>query len=1227
MNLFETTIQRGAQGRWPVVVEQSTAGTFLPVRTEGALQLDLAEFKTQLISQVTPLDYGTLLGQALFRDGIRDAFVQALAKSDGQMHVLINVQAEDLQTIRWERLAGPFGDDWEVLARTQWTPFSINVSAPNARRFTPLHPWDLRALVVVASPAGINDYHLLPFDAAAAVAAARDALGRIPCDVLVSSSQETSDLPTLDVICERLTRGRYTILHVVCHGRLIPAISSSRPEAVLYLSRSDGTVGPVEGSQLLNRLRSLQPNCIPVFAFFAACESAREPEHAAFSSLSRLLLSDSKLDMHAVLGMTEQISISTAKALTGAFYRWLREHGHIDRALVEACAGLGERPDVYVPVLHSRLRAQCLFADPGNSVRQPGLEDLKISDCMLPRPVGTPTFFGRLEELDALNRAWESSSTHVVVVNAAGGVGKTRLVREWRSRKAYLGWYDFERVFDWSFYSQGTREYGVPSSDDFFTEALTFFGDPGMARSRAIPVDKAARLAELVAQRRSLLVLDGLEPMQAPPHWPDSERGRLQDRALAALLKKLADRNCGLCIVTTREGIPDLDDWIDKTVMYLGKRASEQSRYPTLENLTGNDGVALLQTIGVRGGLNDLRQAVKEYRGHALALQLLGRYLVLAKHWDIRRRDRVNLQMADDDTMNGHAFRVIMAYERWFSPRPFYLRRFIGWLLPKTREMRRSETRRRCQLAILRLLGLFDRPADFERLKVLATGPALPEVTEPLIGLAEDDLNLSLSALEETGLITVLWVQDALPTRRAGAVDTHPLIREYFAHQLRAHFPNAWKMGNSRLADYLRSRVTQQLPETIEELELLFQAAAHICLAGNYRSALRDLYRARIVRGDLGHATRKFGLFSSELAFLRRFFHQGSEKFIPELRDEEDQTLVYRSVGFNLAASGRMDEGLRLLGLALELADRRGDSYQAAITARNMANFAMNSGDIDRAISVLTANLHHADATSDLFMPVGFRCSLGYARYFQEGPGECVLALFQEAWQRNKTRLDQSPLELPMFQYYEVLLGAERAQEVIQLIDERHRPGAPELTVTGEALDQLALAMAQVALGRLTDAEQTMSANEGLVRQSGRPEFLARWHMIRVDLLLRSHGRQIANERVMLAIATSLNEADEISERGRFDLLRIEYLRLRAWHDRVSGKPETQVTTSLDQAQEVANRGRMRLRLADIALDRARLLYDRNALDLAQALVEQLSYRGRSADLVEASYIVGVRSS
>jgi hypothetical protein len=75
------------------------------------------------------------------------------------------------------------------------------------------------------------------------------------------------------------------------------------------------------------------------------------------------------------------------------------------------------------------------------------------------------------------------------------------------------------------------------------------------------------------------------------------------------------------------------------------------------------------------------------------------------------------------------------------------------------------------------LLGLFDRPADAGCLKALWKVPAIPDLTEPLVGTSEAHRNLAFSRLQDAKLLTV-------NRDTAGALlvlDAHPLLREYFA--------------------------------------------------------------------------------------------------------------------------------------------------------------------------------------------------------------------------------------------------------------------------------------------------------------------------------------------------------------------------------------------------------------------------------------------------------------
>jgi energy-coupling factor transporter ATP-binding protein EcfA2 len=355
MNTFEITVQRILGTDWPVVVEQSAAGAFLPVRHEGSLQLNLAE----LTSQSTPRDYGDLLGKALFRDQVRDAFVQALARSDDRLHVLLFIEDADLRTLRWERLCAPLAGRWDFLGLNQRVPFSLYLPSLTDQRFPPIGRRDLRALILVASPQDPeNKYRLAPFDVATTVAGVQAALGEIPADVLAAVEWAVGT-PTLDALCERITAEHYTLLHIVCHGWHKP----DDGETILYLAKADNTVDPVSGKRLLERLGRLRAaRGLPHFAFLSACESAVPEASAALGGLAQRLVHDPELGMPAVLAMTEKVSIVTAQRLAEAFYRRLREHGEPDRALVEACAGLAERHDVNVPALYSRLGGRPLFS-------------------------------------------------------------------------------------------------------------------------------------------------------------------------------------------------------------------------------------------------------------------------------------------------------------------------------------------------------------------------------------------------------------------------------------------------------------------------------------------------------------------------------------------------------------------------------------------------------------------------------------------------------------------------------------------------------------------------------------------------------------------------------------------------------------------------------------------------------------------------------------------------
>ncbi|MCP4659246.1 MAG: hypothetical protein GY856_27875, partial [bacterium] len=223
-----------------------------------------------------------------------------------------------------------------------------------------------------------------------------------------------------------------------------------------------------------------------------------------------------------------------------------------------------------------------------------------------------------------------------------------------------------------------------------------------------------------------------------------------------------------------------------------------------LSHLDDAAGAELLRSLDVDGSDEELSSAVNDLGGHALALTLLGTYLRDVHGGDLRCRDELpGLMYAEKQ--GGHARRVMTSYERWLGDDP--------------------------ALAILRLLGLFDRPAASEAIASLRQEPAIPGLTDRLQGLDVRDWRLALARLRRARLIA------KTDPGRPGTLDAHPLVREHFANQLQDESPEAWREGNSRLYEHFKA-TAKEYPETLEEMAPLYAAVTHGCRAGRYQETL-----------------------------------------------------------------------------------------------------------------------------------------------------------------------------------------------------------------------------------------------------------------------------------------------------------------------------------------------------------------------------------------------------
>ncbi len=560
-------------------------------------------------------------------------------------------------------------------------------------------------------------------------------------------------------------------------------------------------------------------------------------------------------------------------------------------------------------------------------------------------PIPGPHFVGRETEIERLFKAWDDPAVHVLTLVAFGGVGKSALVTRWLDRMAADGWRGASRVLTESFYSQGMED-RVTSAEPFIDRALRFFGDPDPKAGSLH--DRGARLAYLIRKDRSLLVLDGIEPLQYPPGRPEIE-GRLKDPGLAALLKGLAADNPGLCVVTTRERIADL--------------AGSQLTAPQipLEELDPDAAVALLRQLGVDGRESELRAAAEEFKHHALTLTLLGNFLRRAHGSDVRKRREIDLQRADEK-QGGHATRVIAAYARWLGEGP--------------------------ELVILRLLGLFDRPAEAGALKALRAAPPIPGLTEPLVDLSNEDWHLATATLRDHSLLA------AVDPREPETLDAHPIVRACFADELENYRPGAWQEGNRRLYEHLR-QAAPDLPDTLEAMQPLYAAVVHGCRAGRQQEALDEVYKRRIQRRNEFYSSRKLGAFGSELTALAAFFDRPWSQ--PSTRlTAAAQAFVLHEAALDLRALGRLAEAIEPMQAALGAAIAQEDWTHAAVGASSLSELTLTLGDVPRAVAFGEQSVELADRSGDAFERLGNRSTWADALH-QAGRREESAAAFREA--------------------------------------------------------------------------------------------------------------------------------------------------------------------------------------------------------------------------------------
>jgi tetratricopeptide (TPR) repeat protein len=387
---------------------------------------------------------------------------------------------------------------------------------------------------------------------------------------------------------------------------------------------------------------------------------------------------------------------------------------------------------------------------------------------------------------------------------------------------------------------------------------------------------------------------------------------------------------------------------------------------------------------------------VGEFEGHALAMTLLGSYLAVVYGGDIRQRDKI-ARLTKERKQGGHARRVMESYERWFQGQP--------------------------ELDILRLMGLFDRPAEGGAIEALRAKPAIPGLTSELQGLSHEDWQYAVNNLRAARLLA------GEDPHQPDTLDCHPLVREHFGGKLQESHPKAWQEAHSRLYEYYQSQAPEY-PDTIEEMAPLYAAVAHGCQACRHQEALDEVYWQRIQRRDEAFNTRKLGALGAELAALSGFFDPPWLQPVAGLR-EGSKAFVLTEVGFDLRALGRLAEAVQALQAGQKSNIAREDWTNAARQAGNLSELTLTSGNLAQALEHAQQSAELADRSGDAFLRMAMRTALADALH-QAGRLSEAEAAFREAEEMQKESQPEYPLlySLPGFQFCDLLLGQGEVREV-----------------------------------------------------------------------------------------------------------------------------------------------------------------------------------------------------
>ncbi len=526
-------------------------------------------------------------------------------------------------------------------------------------------------------------------------------------------------------------------------------------------------------------------------------------------------------------------------------------------------------------------------------------KNLKVNLMQL-SPTNFKKLYGMGNKIKDLSKLISKGSTSLIAIKGVAGSGKTSLVT-FLLNKIAPEYYESEYVFCWTFSkksSMSSESSGLESSTNFWDSALRFFNYEGPESKSNI--DKARALFSELQDKKCILFIDNLEYLQRGTS--NDSMGCFADDVMRGFLAMICREHLksGSTVITaSRLPFPELDQFRNNSDNYVVINEKDL-------RMKDEAGLKLIESNEIKGSRKQKISLVKKMGGHGLTLDLACR-AIAGQQIDISKAQRI-IERNED--------RIAAVAE-------FYIE---TWEQDSMERM------------MLYILSLFFQPATLDEIIYINKG--INQFT-----FSGDDVNRIIKELVKTGLVIEKSQSDQI------VYFCHALVRNHFSKIFKELKPLDYKNGHNILFIMYSEKATFN-PQSIDELQPLYRAVQHGCLAEEYENAFKDIYLPRISRERKFFNVAKLGDRSGDLQAISCFFPNGFDE--PKLKVLNDITSAWllAKAAFDSSALGRFEESRTIRKNEIEIFRSLGLIGIAAEDSRRLMNTLVPLGRLEEALHV-----------------------------------------------------------------------------------------------------------------------------------------------------------------------------------------------------------------------------------------------------------------------------------